>query len=424
MFNELKGKRLLILGGSLWKETIKQFADTYGITLIATGNDSSAGIFEIADECYNINSTDKEAMKNLIRQKNIDGVYMGGSEAVISSACEYLNELGMPCYCTKQQWEYLQNKSNLKDLYMKFGLPVAKRYDIDKEIDDKDFPVIVKPVDGSGSNGFAVCNNMDELKEGYETAIRFSPSGNALIEKFIPNEGIVVLYRMCAGKLNFCCIEDKYPVHYKDLGRYVAGMHVFESKHTERFRKLYESKIEQMLTSIGITEGPLWFEVFMDGEEFCFNEVGYRYSGSVTIWPVQYIAGVNEVASDIYYALTGKSQVKDFISIIPENFPTKKYYCIYSIHLKSGKICSVEGLSDLLAMDNVVSIPVTKNIGTTVAHTGTVGQVFAFVHFVCQDKNELKDMIGTIHDTLKIYDEQGNNLVNKMIDTSRIDARI
>ena len=113
---ELNGKRLLILGGSLWKKAIKDFADENGIVLIATGNNSTAGIFEIANETYGINSIDKNAMKNLIKDANIDGVYLGGSEAVIHEACQYVNELGMPCYCTYEQWEYLQNKANFLDL--------------------------------------------------------------------------------------------------------------------------------------------------------------------------------------------------------------------------------------------------------------------------------------------------------------------
>ena len=265
---------------------------------------------------------------------------------------------------------------------------------------------------------------MDQLKEGYKNAVNFSASGRVLVEKFVPNEGIVVLYHMCGGKLNFCCIEDKYPVYYKDAGRYVVGMLVFESKHTERFRALYEEKIEKMLNSIGITEGPIWLEVFMDGDDFCFNEVGYRYGGSVTIWPVQYFAGVNEVASDIYYALTGKSKVNNFISIIPNTFNRKKNYCIYSIHLHPGLISRVEGLQEILQMDNVVSIPVAMAIGTDVKHTGTVGQVYAFVHFVFNSKNELKQMINTIHDTLKVYGQDGKNLVNRMLDTNRIDTRM
>lgn len=112
--NELKGKRLLVLGGSLWKEAIKDFADENDITIIATGNDHSAGIFEIADESYDIDSTNSEEMKKLIIDKKIDGVYMGGSEAVISTACQYINELGLPCYCTKEQWDFLEIKLNLK----------------------------------------------------------------------------------------------------------------------------------------------------------------------------------------------------------------------------------------------------------------------------------------------------------------------
>jgi len=53
---ELSGKRLLILGGSLWKSAIKNFADENDITIIATGNDQTAGIFEIADEAYAVSN--------------------------------------------------------------------------------------------------------------------------------------------------------------------------------------------------------------------------------------------------------------------------------------------------------------------------------------------------------------------------------
>lgn len=102
-------KRLLLLGGSQWKDAIKLYADEYGVTLLATGNDQSAGIFEIADEKYNVNSTDADAMKKLILDSKVDGVYMGGSETVINSACKYLNEIGLPCYCTHEQWKLFQH---------------------------------------------------------------------------------------------------------------------------------------------------------------------------------------------------------------------------------------------------------------------------------------------------------------------------
>lgn len=171
----LKGKRLLLLGGSMWKDAISDFAKENEIVLIATGNNRNAGIFEIADECYDVDSTDSHGMKCLILEKKIDGVYMGGSEPVIASACEYLNELNMPCYCTKSQWEFLQNKKYFKEICMAHGLPVVPQYKIAyDEIESKggnlDYPVITKPADGCGSSGFSVCRNQDELLAGYEIA--------------------------------------------------------------------------------------------------------------------------------------------------------------------------------------------------------------------------------------------------------------
>jgi len=155
---QLKGKRLLLLGGSLWKEAIEDFARRHGIVLVAAGNNPDAGIFEIADEGYCVDSTDATMMKKLIVSKQIDGVYMGGSETVISAAVRYLNELGPPCYCTEHQWQQIQNKENFKKLCSEHGLPVVEQYslslhDIENQAIDIEFPVVTKPADGSGSSG-------------------------------------------------------------------------------------------------------------------------------------------------------------------------------------------------------------------------------------------------------------------------------
>lgn len=422
----LKGKRLLILGGSMWKETIRDYADEQGITLIATGNNMSAGIFEIADEKYNINSIDSTQMKQFISEKRIDGVYLGGSEIVISYACKYLEELKLPCYTTKSKWEFLANKANLKELYINFGLPVAQRYYIDENtIDDTeiDFPVITKPVDGSGSNGFSVCNNIVELKKGFVRAKAASFNEDVLVEKYVNNDSIVVIGRIKNSIFKICTIEEKYPVKYEKQGTFVAGMHLFESSRKREFINLYEQKLGDMLSSIGVTEGPIWFEVFLDGDKYCFNEVGFRYSGSVTIWPVQYFSGINEVAEDINYALTGNSDCSEYSSIIPKEKISNKYYCIYSLHLNPGKIHKILGIKELLDKKNIIAIPVAKKIGDIVDESGSIGQVYGFVHFTYNSQEELKNMIGTIHDVVAIKDVSGNDLLNRKIDIDNIIIR-
>lgn len=418
----LKGKRLLILGGSLWKEAIKQFADENEIILIATGNDQSAGIFEIADEKYGINSTDANAMKELIRSKNIDGVYMGGAEVVIGAACKYLEELEMPCYCTYEQWNTLQNKKNFKELCIRSGLPVVPKYEFEDGnviLPEEVFPVITKPADGCGSSGFSVCRNNEELKRGYRIAYEDSATGSVITEKFVKNDGNVVFYTVSNGNIYFSGLSDKYPVRYSKQGSYVGGLFVYESRFAGEFRAKFENKIQEMISSIHIREGCLWIEVFHDGDDYYFNEVGYRYGGSASIFPTDYLYGINQVASDIYYALTGESMINGHHSMIPDHVARKRYYAVYPVHILPGTIMSVEGLELLRKNPSLVTVLTTKNIGDTIHDTGSFSQAYALIHMVFDDIQELTNILDFIHDTLIINDTKGKNMVNRMLDLKK-----
>lgn len=425
---QLKGKRLLLLGGSLWKDAIRGFADRAGIVLVATGNNRSAGIFEIADEWYDVDSTNDEAMKELILSKKIDGVYMGGSEAVISSAVRYLNNLKMPCYCTEMQWRKFQNKESFKKLCSEHGLPVVRQYhitldDIMNESVDVDFPVITKPSDGSGSSGFSVCYDFEQLATGYLKARDCSPASSVIVEKFVKNDSIVVFYTFSNGKMYFSGIEDKYPVKYEEHGSYVAGMHVFESSRKDEFRTRYEPLIEKMCTSLQIREGSIWMEVFCDGDDYYFNEAGYRYGGSVSPYPINYFYEINQIAADMYFALTGQSRIRGLGSLIAGSVPRKKRYCIYSIHLAPGKISSIEGVERVLEYENVIAMPITMKEQDTVRSTSTVAQVFGFVHFVFDSDDECLDTISKIHSTLRITDTEGKNMVAELLELSSLSLR-
>ncbi|NLY08796.1 MAG: ATP-grasp domain-containing protein [Tissierellia bacterium] len=425
----LTGKRLLLLGGSMWKEAISEFARDNGIVLIATGNDPSAGIFEIADECYDIDSTDADRMKKLIIEKNIDGVYMGGNEQVISVACEYINELNMPCYCTKEQWDHLQNKKHFKKLCIEHGLPVVPQYQINFDeitlgVDSLDFPVITKPADGCGSSGFSVCHNNKELQEGYIKALNTSPSGDVLVEKFVKNKGIVVFYTVSNGQLYFSGIEDKYPVRFHEGQSYIGGVFIFESRKKNEFRGKFENKIQQMFKSVGIKEGSLWLEVFVDGDNYYFNEMGYRYGGSVSIYPVDYFYHYNQVAADIYYSLTNESRIEGFPSLISTTLERKNHYCVYPIQVREGTIRQIVGIDKILQCNNVVGIPISMKVGQAVKHTGTFFQTFALLHFVFDSKEEFRKTIRDSLTNLKVIDKSGRNMVSPLFNAEEEEIEI
>ena len=415
LLQELEGKRLLILGGSLWKDAIKQFCKEYRVTVIAAGNDPTSGICDIADEYYNVNSTDAIAMKRLIQEKKIDGVYMGGNEPVISVACQYINELGLPCYCTKAQWDALQDKRNFKKLCIRFGLPVVKRLTLN-EVSDADYPIVTKPADGSGSHGFKVCKNREELYVGYIYAQENSPTGTVIIEHFVPNNGIVVIYTVSNGKLIFSTMEDKYPAFFKEYGTYVGGLFDFESGLKEEFRSLFEEKLQKLIESLDIKEGNFWIEVFHYQDRYYFNEVGFRYGGSGSLYPVWYYSGINQVATDIYYALTGKSKVEGFCGLYNNSDLRKRKYAIYPVFLKTGIISSIKGKNELLQCSNILNILSMKREGNSIPNNGSFSQVSMLVHFLYDDLKELEETLDTINNTLVVEDEKGHNMILRILD--------
>lgn len=420
---DLKGKRLLVLGGSIWKDAILKFAKENGIVVISAGL-YPAGTDDIADEVYRIDTIDPSVMKKFIRDKSIDGVYLGGSELIIGGACTYVNELSLPCYCTKTQWEFLQNKANFKQLCKKYGLPVVPQFVIDRNnitgsVPLDAYPVITKPADGCGSNGFSVCYNEEELLEGYNKAVSDSSTESVICEKFVKNTGVVVFYTFSNGKVLFSGLEDKYPVRFEKQGSYVGGLFSFESRYTQEYRERFDSGIEQLFQSIGVKEGTAWIEVFHDGDNYYFNEVGFRYGGSISIYPINYLTGINQVAADIYFALIGESMPYGHTSLISDTIEKGLKYAIYPIYAGEGVINKVMGLDDL--GKNVVFRTMTKSIGSHIYDCGSFNQNVAIIQFVYEDKRELKLSIERIHRNLQILDANGNNMIMQMLNVETIE---
>ena len=417
--NELNDKRLLVLGGNPWLEAIKAFCDRNGIHIITVGNNPNSNLNIIAEEYYNVDSTDSDAMKRLIEEKNIDGVYMGGTESVIEAACQYINELGLPCYCNKAQWDALQNKKNFKEICIKAGLPVVLKYEVkedDCSLPTEAFPVITKPADGCGSEGFSVCMDNAELKTGYERAKINSPTGTVITEKFVKNSGVVCFYTISNGTVHFSGLSDKYPAKFAKQGSYVGGLFTYESGYEDEFRGMFEGKIQELIAELGIKEGPLWIEVFRDKDSYYFNEVGFRYGGSVSVYPINYLFGINQVASDIYFALTGKSKIFGHQTMIPESIPSKAHYAVYPIYVSAGRISRICGADELKNDNNIVTVIKKLGVGDTVLDTGSFGQVFALVHFVYDNMTELKKMIDKINKSVFVFNEQNDNMILRMLD--------
>ena len=408
--DSIQGKRLLLLGSNFWKNDLRKFAEDNGVFLIFAGLYPGA-LDEIADESYRIDTTDPSVMIPFIQEHNIDGIFMGGSELIISKSCDYINQLGYPCYCTKSQWDLLQDKKRFKDLCKKFHVPTIPEYGMDSKLSDSDFPVIVKPIDGSGSRGITVCRTQEELETAKAKALEVSPSKSILIEKYIDNGGVTNLVKYVAidGHYYLEAMGDRYVLN-KGL---ITANSFYPSKYIDLWMKENDQFLCNMLREgVGLRNGVVAIQTIPDGDNLYAYECCFRLTGGVTYKMTEATSGNNSMKMLLRHALTGKMCDQDEIEQI-DPFFKGKLGSSTAIPLREGTIASIEGVEEIKKMKPVINFLSYYNVGDTITkkHLNTLEQLFARIMVVGKDIKDIFRILDEIRNILKIKDAEGRNMI-------------
>ena len=144
--DNLKEKRLLVLGGTNNAPDIDNFVKAHGITLVVAGLYFSQEILEIADESYIIDILDRKQLEEIVLSKNIDGIFVGGNEDIISCTIDVCEKLGLPFYSSRTVWDNAMNKRVFKQTCRENGVPTMEDYDIDESDLDSSAKKLKYPV--------------------------------------------------------------------------------------------------------------------------------------------------------------------------------------------------------------------------------------------------------------------------------------
>lgn len=413
---KLKGKKLLVLAGKpIGSCEIVEYAKSMDVYTIVTDYlpQEQSAAKKVCDEIWDISTADIEQLKEKIKSKDVDGIYTGVHEFNIGKMIELCNDLDLPCFCTLQQWNCLNNKRYFKDLCKRYGVPVTPEYQLSNideiQLSNIIFPVIIKPVDGSGSRGFSICNNKEELIKAYPKAQEFSASGKVLIEKYMRYEDSVIInYTLIDGEVYFSGISDKNSKKVFDNGAPIMSVQFYPSLYEQDYLQNLDKKVKIMFKGLGIKNGVIWIEAFCDKGVFTFNEMGYRFGGSLTYLPVKYLYGTDQLALQIEYALNGKN--KNIVAV-KENRITDEIYCILPVHVKAGVISEILGFDDLMNNINVHRVVPVHFLRDKIENWGSAQQVFAYLHIIGKNREEIESIIDKILSGLSIKDEKGNEML-------------
>lgn len=407
----LKGKKILILGGTAPCVHVTRFAMEMGAYVYVADEKTEKGpAKQIADEAVVISTNDYNTLLSFIREKKIDGVLTGPGEFNIVNAMIVSKMAGLPFYCNKEQWDICQDKRHFKDFCKQYGLPGVPEYSVDDVLSNKDFPVIVKPVDGCSSRGINICRNQEQYAKAKEAALSASKAGKILVEKYVENGGITIdaKYVVVDGRFHLEAIGDRHVLN----GGLITAISFYPSKYIDAFVEQVDPYVEKAFTAIGLKNGAFFFQAIPDGDRIYIYEMGLRVSGGMIYNMTEATSGNNTLKMLIHYGATGTMCEDADEKMIDATFKGKKASTI-AFPLRLGTIGSYSGFDEVAKFKGVIDVTKYYKEGDEILpkHVNTLDQLFARVMVAADTKDNLISILNDIRNKVSVKDVNGEEMI-------------
>lgn len=317
-------KTVLFLGGSRHQTPPIQYAKEKGYRTICCDYTPNAPAFELSNNHYQVSTTDMDAILDISKREKIDGIVAYASDPAAPTAAYVAEQLGL----AGNPYESV-NILARKDMYRDFLH--KHNFNAPRVLDSFEFPMVVKPVDSSGSKGVKVVREYGSAYGAIEKAQQLSRCGKIILEEHIKRDGYQIAGDgfVIDGNLVFCGFAQE---HFAPYGGIVP---VGESFPYQGDTEAIKSEIQRLISLLGIRNGALNFDIVISQGKIYLMEIGPRNGGCLIPQVIKYQSGVDLIAATVESALGHK-----VILSVPEH---KGYYSSCMIHSsKSGIYTGLE----------------------------------------------------------------------------------
>lgn len=337
-------KTILFLGASPQQLAPIKYALRLGYRVITCDNRPQNPGHELAHASYNISTTDLDSVCNLAEKEKIDAVIAYGSDVGAPTSAWVSERLGLKGN-SYNAVTTLTNKAAFRQFQKKGNYFIPKFLVLDREIinnktelstkvfSEISLPLIVKPVDASGSKGISRVHTQEQLSNAINLATKYSRSGDIIIEQLISYVG----FQICGegflqdGKIIFhaCADEHFVPEISPPIGE------SFPSSASDEQINQGIKELQKIFTELGMQRGPFNFDLlFLETGEIFVVEIGPRNGGNRMPEAIANAFGADMITATI------QSAIGDNVAL---NKQWTRYSATYSVHSKkTGVLQSIE----------------------------------------------------------------------------------
>lgn len=179
-------KSVLIFGVGPLQKSIIERAKLMGLYTVGIDPAEDATCRNEVDAFEVVGGQDYEGTCEVVERYGIDAIVTAATDKPLVMMARVAQKYHFPFYgVDTAQWS--TDKYQMKQRFIAGGVPCAKGRLVKsvEEVDDFEYPVIVKPRDNSGSRGVKLCHCKEELRISMDEALEVSRLDSVLVEEFI-----------------------------------------------------------------------------------------------------------------------------------------------------------------------------------------------------------------------------------------------
>lgn len=388
-------KKILLLGGSHFQVPSVKMANKLGYYTVTCDYLPYNPGHKYADECYNVSTTDKDAVLKLARELKIDGIVCYASDPAAPTAAYVAENMGLPTSPYKSV-EILSNKDKFREFLATngFNVPKAKGYAYSEfskllqEADEFTFPVMVKPVDSSGSKGVKKDDSADGLKQAVEKAMNYSRCKRFIVEEYVEKYGYQIAGDGFSvdGELRFRCFANEH-FDASGINPFVPVGESWPYNMPKQIHKKLHDEIQRAISLLGMGTQAYNFDARIDQNENVYlMEIGPRNGGNLIPQVTKYATGVDMVEYTI------KAAMGEDCSSLHMTEP-KGFWSNYMVHSQTSGILKEIWIDEEFRKNNIVEFEMMFSPGDAVdAFTGSNGTLGTMILKFADESEMLEKM--------------------------------
>ena len=393
-------KKILLLGGSSQQVIAIETAKRLGLyTILCDYLPDNPGQFH-ADKFYQESTTDKEAILKIAQEEDISYIIAYASDPAAPTAAYVAEKMGLPTNPFKAV-ETLCNKDMFREFLAIHGFNTpravgfASKEEAEADIENFTLPIIIKPVDSSGSKGATVIRGTEDIEAAIDFAFSFSRGHRIIIEEFIEkkhpyliggdifvSDGKVIQW----GLMN--CHRDSTVNPLVPVGKSYPPL--LDPVDLQAVK----DTLQKLVTDLGIQFGPMNVELIVDANNRVFPiDIGPRSGGNMIPDLLGMIFNCDVVEMSVRAAMGQSIDVAEMIGV--------PYYATLNLHSnRDGKFKSVDFSKTIDKF--IVKKCIYKKLGDEAHRFSNSADAIGIIFFKFPDEQTMIDMEEHMNDHVKI----------------------